>query len=552
MKKPTYEDLERRILQLENELAKNRRNTLNKKKENKTGDTLFPGDIKADRTSLEDDHDKFRTFFDNLTEAISLHKMITDNEGKIIDFTYEDLNPARERMINFTYQEVKDMTVRQVNPDIEDGFMEKYGQVAITGNPLSFEYYSKTFNRHLKVKAFSPRYSYVATIIDDVTEQKRGEAVLARTMEKYRTIFENSVEGIILVDDTGTITEWNKFIEQKTGFTKSKTIGAKIWDVQYSLLTKDWKKKYPGDSLREIWLTLIDTIPENEIITKEGQFLDQDGRLVLTEDLLCPIKLNGEKFLCIMQRDLTERRNAEQELKLKEHKLELLNATKDKLFSIIAHDLRSPFNSILGYSQHLRENLRKYSVEESEKYLDIINSAVQNTLNLLINLLSWAKNQTGHTTFTPETLILRKIIEEVADLLNSSAKIKNISLSFNLDDKIRIHADKNMVKTILQNLISNAVKFTNPGGNIFISAIPFSDHVEITVSDNGIGISKKAIKDLFKIVSNISTNGTINESGSGLGLVICREFVERHGGKIWVESKAGKGSDFKFTIPIHV
>jgi signal transduction histidine kinase len=145
---------------------------------------------------------------------------------------------------------------------------------------------------------------------------------------------------------------------------------------------------------------------------------------------------------------------------------------------------------------------------------------------------------------------LQHIINEVVDLLGSSAKIKNITINHTLPENIMIYADKNMLKTIMQNLISNAVKFTNPDGIIRIHAIQYADRVEINVSDTGIGISKKMTERLFEIETNVPTSGTFNEPGSGLGLIICREFVEKHGGKIWVESKKGKGSNFKFNFPV--
>jgi signal transduction histidine kinase len=339
--------------------------------------------------------------------------MIMDGEGNIIDFTYEDLNPAREAMISQTGPEIRKLTVRQANPDVGDDLIHAYGNTALTGLPVSFEHHSKVYDRDLIVKLFSHKYGYVGTIIEDVTAQKKSE----------------------------------------------------------------------------------------------------------------------------------------RKLRLNEKKLRQLNLTKDKLFSIIAHDLRGPFNSIIGYSQLLRENIRTYNLEESEKFVDYIHSSAQSTFNLLINLLSWAKNQTGQTTFSPENLELNKIIEEVAELLSSSAKTKNISINFLLPAVVRINADRHMLRTILQNLIFNAIKFTNPGGRIDIYASALADKVEVTVSDNGIGIAKEAIKNLFELGAADTTHGTSNETGSGLGLVICREFVERHGGKIWVESKAGKGSNFKFTLP---
>jgi signal transduction histidine kinase len=399
MKKLTYADLEKRIRLLENELEQNHRN-------------VSP-EIQVNAATPESD-EKYRIIFDNLTEAVALHKMITDNEGNIIDFTYEDLNPARERMINQTAPEIKKMTVRQANPDIDSNLFKLYGSTAITGVPLCFEYHSEVYSRDMKVKLFSHKHGYVGTIIEDVTDQKNSEKIL----------------------------------------------------------------------------------------------------------------------------------------RLNEKKLRELNLTKDKLFSIIAHDLRGPFNSIIGYSQFLKDNFRNYNAEETEKYLDIINSSAQNTFNLLVNLLSWAKNQTGQTIFKPESLELKKVAEEVAELLGSSAKTKNISISINLPSDLTIYADKNMLRTILQNLISNAIKFTNPAGRISINAAASTGNVEISVSDNGIGIRKKDIKNLFTLATANSTNGTSNETGSGLGLVLCREFVERHGGKIWVEGKPGKGTDFKFTMPL--
>jgi PAS domain S-box-containing protein len=505
--------------------------------------------IRLLENELEMSHEKYLMFFNNLTEAVALHKMITDDNGQVVDFTYEELNPAREKMIGMTYSEVKNKTVREVNPDIAEGFIEKYGESARTGEPLNFEFTTKVFNKHLKVKAFSPQYGYLATIIEDLSDQKKSEELLNKTLEKYKAIFENSVEGIVLIDDKGTINEWNKCIEGKTGLPKSYVIGKKLWDVQYSLLTEDWKSRYPADKLEKIWIRLIDTLPDNEVFRADGQFQNSDGRLVLTEDIICPIRFNGEKHIVILQLDLTDRRNAEQELKISEQKLKQLNATKDKLFSIIAHDLRSPFNAILGYSRVLRENLAIYPLEESEKILDILNSSAQKTLDLLINLLSWAKNQTGQTTFNQEEVMLHNIVQEVVELMSSSAKIKNISMNFNVSGRTKVYADKNMLKIILQNLISNAVKFTNPGGLIHISALPCNDSVEITVSDTGTGISKKRLKNLFSFDADDPSDDNIKAGGAGLGLAICREFVEKNGGRIWAESKSGRGSKFKFTCP---
>ena len=239
--------------------------------------------------------------------------------------------------------------------------------------------------------------------------------------------------------------------------------------------------------------------------------------------------------------------------KAEENEIQLieLNATKDKLFSIIAHDLRSPFNGIIGFSELLIDNLKGFEITKSEKYLGIIHSLAQDTLVLLDNLLHWAKMQTGQISFNPKKIILSSIILEIIETSNSMAKIKDISLNQMESDDIELYADENMLTMVLRNLISNAIKFTKPGGEINVSALQNDKFIEIAVSDNGVGMNEDNQNKLFRLETNETTIGTVNEKGSGLGLVLCKEFVEKLGGNIWVESELGKGSDFKFTLPLN-
>ena len=229
--------------------------------------------------------------------------------------------------------------------------------------------------------------------------------------------------------------------------------------------------------------------------------------------------------------------------------LKELNATKDKLFSIIAHDLRSPFHSILGFSSLLIDEIKEINAEKPKEYLNIIISSTNNTLILLDNLLSWAKSQTGQINFKPEKITLTSVIYKMIEFANSNVMLKNISLNHDPSGEIEVYTDQNMLETVLRNLISNAIKFTNRGGNINVFAISKQNQVEITVSDDGVGMNKETINKLFKIDENYISTDTANERGSGLGLVLCKELVEKLGGNIWVESEEGKGSDFKFTLP---
>lgn len=232
-------------------------------------------------------------------------------------------------------------------------------------------------------------------------------------------------------------------------------------------------------------------------------------------------------------------------------KLNKMNAAKDKFFSIIAHDLRSPFNTILGFTNLLLESTRNFEIEKFENYLGIINSSTKNTLVLLDNLLDWASFQTGKIEFNPEKLIVSSLIKNSIENSNSAAKIKNISLNYNCESEIEVFADSNMLKSILRNLISNAIKFTNVGGEINLFATIEKNHVEITVSDNGIGMNQETLSELFEISKKVSSVGTNNEKGSGLGLALCNDFVKKHQGEVYAKSTIGKGSDFIFTLPLN-
>ncbi|MCC5905460.1 MAG: PAS domain S-box protein [Balneolaceae bacterium] len=251
-----------------------------------------------------------------------------------------------------------------------------------------------------------------------------------------------------------------------------------------------------------------------------------------------------------VSRDITKRKKAE--LKLIEHEAQLkeLNSTKDKLFSIIAHDLRNPFTAILGFSDMLIDKTNNFNAAESEEYLGYIKSSAKRALNLLDNLLAWAESQTGNNIYNPEKTNLQSVIDEILDLSESAAKIKNISLHFNKSTDLDVYADLNMLKTILRNLISNAIKYTHTNGEINISSLQRKNNIEITVSDNGVGMSEEIRNKLFKIDKGITTKGTANEKGSGLGLILCKDFVEKHGGEIWVKSESGKGSAFIFSLPL--
>jgi signal transduction histidine kinase len=254
-------------------------------------------------------------------------------------------------------------------------------------------------------------------------------------------------------------------------------------------------------------------------------------------------------FLSRVRRLKKQKTLLEKTVAMKTSELNELNASKDKFFSIIAHDLKNPFNTIIGFSEMLKEEITSGELNKSGEYAGMIYDSATKTYRLLENLLEWANSQRGKISFNPIPLNLSEIFKEDFRILNEIAGRKNIELNSRFTDDLTIVADKNMIKTILRNLISNAIKFTYKNGKVEITATIDNKQVEISVSDSGIGMTKETMAKLFRIDSNLSTHGTENEKGTGLGLILCKEFVEKHGGKIWVESESGKGSIFRFTLP---
>ncbi|MBK3519475.1 sensor histidine kinase [Carboxylicivirga marina] len=277
-----------------------------------------------------------------------------------------------------------------------------------------------------------------------------------------------------------------------------------------------------------------------------------DDNIAYYESYFNPIKDSNNQIIGVtaLARNISERKKAELALIERKAELKELNSTKDKLFSIIGHDLRDPFNNILGFSDILIARVNDTSFSEHEEYLKYINTTASNTLILLDNLLGWAKFQTRTLSVHLEKLMLSDVIKEVVNLTKIRAEGKNISLTFVTNEPIEVKADKNLLKTILRNLISNAIKYTEPKGAIHISAMQKEACVEVSVSDNGIGISKTQLNKLFQLNPESSTRGTANEKGSGLGLLLCQDFINELNGKLWVESIEGQGSDFIFTLPL--
>jgi signal transduction histidine kinase len=248
--------------------------------------------------------------------------------------------------------------------------------------------------------------------------------------------------------------------------------------------------------------------------------------------------------------EITERKEAGLLLEKQAAELQKLNLTKDKFFSIIAHDLKSPFNAIMGFSELMLVNYDDLDDEIFIKGLKTMESAASHAYKLVENLLIWSKNQSKGKEFNPEWLDLNEHIHDSIKISEGAILNKELHVSFNPKKECSIFADRNMIDLVIRNLISNAIKFTNKKGKISVKVVVNKEEVSVSVSDNGVGIPENKLKTIFEIDKHKNTLGTENEQGTGLGLILCKDFIENHKGKIWVESTQGKGSKFTFTLPL--
>jgi PAS domain S-box-containing protein len=340
-------------------------------------------------------------------------------------------------------------------------------------------------------------------------------------------------------------------------FTLSR--GGSVCDVNLS------GAKMVGMKRREIKERNFDIFVSPDTTVVFERFLKNVFRTSVKQCCELKLHVSGDRTICVYIEgvisaddqqclvtavDITERKTTEEALKKSEAQLRELNATKDKFFSIISHDLRSPFSSIIGFSDLLAEKVREKDYEMIEEYAEIIQNSSWRVMNLLINLIEWSNSQTGTIKFNPEYFEIVELINEVTALSNDTARHKSITITRELPDAAIAFADKKMISTVLRNLISNAIKYTKPEGEIIVSVIQRGEELTVSVKDNGIGIEKMDLDKLFHIEESRSTRGTQKETGTGLGLLLCKEFIEKHGGKLSIESEPGKGSDFRFSLPV--
>lgn len=381
----------------------------------------------------------------------------------------------------------------------------------------------------------------------DITEQLKEQELLKEREEKISLLLNSTAEGIYGVDLNSNCTFANKSCVEILGYNSEEDFLGKN---MHHLIHHSYEDKTCMDAES---CKIFKAISKGKSVHADDEvFWGKDGTCFPVEYYSYPQIKNGEIVGNVITfTNITERKAIEEQLFKYAKDLKALNSDKDKFIRILAHDLKSPFTSLIGFSELLLNNLDNLDMDTIKEYISIINETSSKTFSLLEEILLWLNTQYGNLKFEPSKIELQELVSNITSDLKLSSESKEISLASNISKKIYANADTNMLRTILRNLISNSIKFTNYKGEICINAETTNNEIIITVSDNGIGISEDNIKTLFDSLQLNSRIGTGGEKGTGLGLTICKEFVEKHGGKIWVESQVGVGSNFKFTIPLN-
>lgn len=386
--------------------------------------------------------------------------------------------------------------------------------------------------------------------VEDITERKITELALKDSEEKFRKIIEQSPIGIVITDENGNIVEWNQEIENITQLNRNSILGQKIWNIQIKMLSPDFINENTLEILRLKILTALETGNVewlNKYIEFEIPYLDTGKKLINT--LFFSIKSQWGYKLCAFVMDVTEQKISQLALQESEHLLRQTVHSKDKFFRIIAHDIRNPLSSFINMFDTIINDFSSLTLNELKHLTILMNESANNLFRLLNNLLEWAKSQTGAIQYNPEEADLWFIAMNEISIMESVANNKGITLINEIQANTTVFCDVKMIQTIIRNLISNAIKYTHTNGIIQIKYSSSEDSHFVSVVDNGIGMSQDNIKKLFKIDEQVKTIGTKGEPSSGIGLILCKEFIDKHNGCFKVESEIGKGSIFTFIIP---
>jgi PAS domain S-box-containing protein len=388
---------------------------------------------------------------------------------------------------------------------------------------------------------------YLVLVTRDVTERKRAQKVIRESEEKYRNITENIDDFLYTFERSENILRplfYTSAVENVTGYSQAEFLG----DSKLFL-----KIIHPDDfQTHKKKLRALVKGSFKSSVELEFRIINKHGNIVWVRNKINFIRNNAGEIqkLYGLVSDITLKRKAEEELKQSAVDLQKLNETKDRFISIVSHDLRTPFSSILGFTD-LLSNDETLNEQERKQYINYIQDSSKSMLSLVNSLLDWTRLQTGRIKFEPEKISAVEIIDKSIGTVRGTAIQKGIEIIQNVESGFSVFVDKSLTLQLFNNLLSNAVKFSKEGDTVMVSVkrLQSSHFIEFSVNDTGSGIKPENIEKLFNVDTKYTSEGTAGEKGSGLGLSLAKEIIEKHGGRFWVESKFGEGSEFRFTLP---
>jgi len=411
------------------------------------------------------------------------------------------------------------------------------GKVMYTASLNSFKVSirNETLNQNLKVE-ITKRELLNTKLQQEIAERK----LAANEIRKFSKVFLDGTNPIFIEDLNGNILETNNEAINVYGFSREELVNKSIMlvvpDKNHKKMDEFIKLCVEGKLVRDV-----------ESIRRKKNGIEIP--VLMTLSLLTDEK-NKPFAIASIASDITKQKNIEKELTKSKAAAERMNATKDKFFKIISHDLRSPFNSIIGFSDLLNNQYDSFEDLERKEFIQKINESSLYAFGLLENLLNWARTQTDEIRINKENLNLRNLVNTSIYPYLSNVGSKNISIINNIEPQMMILIDKNTALTFIRNIVSNAIKFTNKGGSITIDSYLNEASIDLHITDTGVGMSPEVLSTLFQIEKNVSTKGTNDEKGTGLGLLLCKEFVEMNGGSISAKSEVNKGSEFIISLPL--
>lgn len=493
---------------------------------------------------------QYQKNFNSLIDSIDSFLFILNEKAEIIAH-----NKTAIERLGYSGNELKGKKIASIHPEKYNDEITTVITEVLQGkrDMCTIPLVTKT-NQNIEVNTYVKHSQWqgkpaIFCLSKDVSELKLKEEKL----DLFTNIVKHSTATIVITDVKGQIIYCNPAFTQTTGYTfkeaqgqnprilKSDATAPEVYTSLWKTITK-----------REVWHGEFINRRKNGELYHEKATISAiinnsnniSGYFAIKEDISKQVA--NKKLLNQQFDDLII---AKEQLEKSEQALKRVNATKDKFFSIIAHDLRSPFTAIIGLLKILYDQHLEYDFEQQQHLLKMIIDSSTRTFKLLENLLFWAKAQSGNLQLTIEQHDINSIISESILDASASAKAKEIILYHNYNSAAICNCDKEMISTVIRNFISNALKFTPRGGNIKIDVSSDTYNTTIAVTDTGVGISPKTIDKLFDITEKTTNVGTEDEKGTGLGLILCKEFIEAHSGQIYVESTIGKGTSIMFTIP---